>query len=92
MVPHELVTVTPDVASFWLTRSKQADVKEEKIETYRAAMQGGRWDPEKHRNDPVKFWDGRLINGNHRLHAIVACGLSVTLWVLGEPPEADDED
>ena len=76
-----------DLATAWLSASGQDKVDPEKVALYSAAIAAGRWDADRSRVDPVKFWDERLINGNHRLRAVVACGEVVDLWVLGEPPE-----
>ena len=88
-VPLKVYRVSVDLASAWLSTSRQEKIKPEKVALYSAAIVNGRWDTERHTNDPVKFWDGRLINGNHRLHAVIDCGESADMWVLGEPPKGD---
>ena len=88
-VPLERYRVSVDLATSWLSTSGQQKIKGEKVALYSAAMANGRWDAERHRADPVKFWDGRLINGNHRLHAVIEYGGAAEMWVLGEPPKGD---
>jgi hypothetical protein len=89
-VPLELWTVGPQLAAVWLAASGQDKIKPEKVALFAAVIRDGRWYPERHRDDPVKFYDGRLINGNHRLHAVVDCGMPAGLWVLGVPPEREE--
>ena len=79
----EFVLITPDMAREWI--SKNTDINRNlsrvKIDRFKAKILGGEWidaSPE-----PIAFdWDGHLVNGQHRLHGIVAAGKSVRALVV----------
>ena len=84
----QLVTVTPQMAAGWRATSRQR-VRPEKVERIRAAM-AHEWDPEEHRKFPVKIYEGRMVDGNHRMCALIEHGVPVDVWVERWPLEVDD--
>lgn len=95
----EVMDVTPDMANLWLAKNtKNRPVKEGVIAAYASAMRNGKWtltpeavifsapfkDPVSLENKPET-----LIDGQHRLHAIVRSGVTVpmTVWYGCEPEE-----
>ena len=72
--------VTPDVAAKWLTTSKgNRTIRQHAVVAYADAMARGEW----HVNDAGIGFDaeGHLINGHHRLMAVVSAGCSVKMLV-----------
>lgn len=92
-LPLRKMTVTQQQAAEWLATSKQTRIRSENADRYLAAMNAGEWDAQKHRKFSIKFYEGRLINGNHRLHALSSADSPAEMWVEGWPPgeEPDDE-
>ena len=84
IVPVE-VMVTPEVARRWLASSLQTSTDEHRLERLRAALTSGSWNADRHRPDPVKLYRGELINGNHRLRAVLDTGLAASMWVQFVP-------
>lgn len=84
------VLVTPEMAREWL-ENQAANRKPSRgvIENYIKTMRDGRWvaDP------ALPLWfgeDGRLIDGQHRLHAVVAHGEPVDFYVARTTREIMD--
>jgi hypothetical protein len=88
-LPLRRMTVTPEQAAVWAATSKQARIRSEKVDRYRSAMNDGEWDPEQHRKFAVRFYEGRLINGNHRMHALAGADGPADMWVEGFLPGED---
>lgn len=83
-------TVTPDMAAAWLTRNeKNRNLNTNYVETLAADMLAGRFP---FTGDAIRFdTTDRLIDGQHRLAAIVLTGVPVTIAVMrGLPPEAQE--
>ena len=84
----ELVNVTPDLARDWLTiNASNRPLRKQLIRTYANDMLADRW---RITGEAVQFGtDGRLLNGQHRLNAIIMADVPVTLLVVtGVAPEA----
>ena len=84
----DYVAITPDLAEKWLERNRQnRRVRTDRVDRYAELMSGGDWlvSP-----DAIAFdHQGRLINGQHRLKAIVQSGETVQALVAWNlPPDA----
>lgn len=102
----EIVQVTPELAAQWLEtmghdasggHRVQRRERKRKTEEFAAAMSRGEWrlnfESIKFSVDPARFGDERqhLIDGQHRLRAIVMSGVTVPLVVgWGAPPRAEE--
>lgn len=77
-----LVTVTPEKARVWLVYNAktQRKVNRARVESYARDMKAGRW---KMNGETIVFDStGRLIDGQHRLCAVQAAGVSVDMLVV----------
>lgn len=87
---HEIVNVTPSLAERWLkanTRNRRlypADVAK-----LARDMREGRW---RFTGEPIKFdWNHVLLDGQHRLSAIVESGVSLQMLVIFDlEPESQE--
>lgn len=89
-VTTEVVTITPGMAEAWLeTNTANRRPSRALIERYAREMTDGRW---RFTGDPIRFdVNNALIDGQHRLLAIVKSGVSLTCPVIyGLPTEARD--
>lgn len=79
----KVVTVTPDLARQWLERNMgNRPVALAVVTRYAEEMKAGRW---KLTGDAIRFSNsGKLIDGQHRLHAIVKAGVAITCVVMTE--------
>lgn len=79
---NEIVRVDPETASRWLAHpfNRQRRVTESRMKTYSRAMTEGRWlSPTL---DPIAFTpSGELLNGQHRLRAVIDAGVTVEMLV-----------
>lgn len=82
----ELVNVTPELAEFWLTQnSANRNVRREVWKAYARDMAAGAW---KVTAETIKMSPaGRLLDGQHRLQAVVASGVTVPMFVAYDVPE-----
>lgn len=82
---HYRVKVTPEAAEEWLTRNaKNRTVRPKKVAQYVADMLAGRW---MFTGDPIQFdTDRRLINGQHRLQAVIEAGVPQEFLVITDLP------
>jgi hypothetical protein len=81
-------TVTPDKAVSYLAANKEnRSLSEAAVRQYGRDLAAGRWS---FSNDAICFAsNGRLINGQHRLEAIVSAGVEMQCIVVRDlPPEA----
>ena len=80
----ELVNVTPELAEFWLTQnSANRNVRREVWKAYARDMAAGAW---KVTAETIKMSPaGRLLDGQHRLQAVVASGVTVPMFVAYAP-------
>lgn len=77
----EKVFVTPQRAKDWLgSNPRNRNIRPGVVAAYARDMRNGHW---RMTGDPVKMdWNGDLLDGQHRLRAIVETGLSVELFVV----------
>ena len=72
--------ITPSVAIDLLrTYTKTTAMKPEKINKYKDLMKEGKWI--ENRGLPLKLLDGELLDGRHRLTAIIRSGVTLSLPV-----------
>lgn len=74
--------VTPEMAREWLGRSEQnyRKLDNERVRMYALDMRSGNWD---YNGETIKLnCNGSVIDGQHRLHAIVESGCSITTEVI----------
>lgn len=76
-----MIAVTPAMAAEWLrTNRLNRRMRLKTVTRYAEDMKAGRW---KASFDPVRFGkSGRLIDGQHRLQAIVLSGVTLTMLVI----------
>ena len=82
------IMVTPEIAQRWLEWNQiNRALSSSKVAQYARAMAGGHWMVS---NDDICFdRDGRLLNGQHRLHAVVRSGCTILMTVKrGLPTDA----
>jgi hypothetical protein len=84
---HSYVHVTPEIAERWLkTNSINRNVRQTKVNQYARDMAAGRWTLS---NDDICFdVDGHLLNGQHRLNAVIASGATVLMGIKRNVPRA----
>ena len=89
MIKIEKVKCTPEMARKWLTdcNSHNRPLKPRHVQSIASDIKSGRWIEN---GDTIGFSSsGRLVDGQHRLSAIVLSGLAVDLIVVrGLPEEA----
>jgi hypothetical protein len=81
-------TVTPELAAEWLAKSKgNRTHRESSIRMYANDMKNGRW---RLTHQGIAFDEqGVLVDGHHRLLAVVKCGIAVQMYISNNvPPEA----
>lgn len=89
-ITHEIVTVTPETAAKWLGQNHgNRNVRILKVKAYARDMRNGKWMTS---GDSIKFdWNGRLIDGQHRLEAVIESGATVRILVArGLDPRVQD--
>ena len=89
--PVEVIDVTPDLASLWLTKNhKNRNLREKTAQLYAEDMIAGDW---RWTGESIKFaHDGSLIDGQHRLRAVELAGITVPMLVVrGLAPEAQED-
>ena len=83
----EVIHVTPEIAQHWLTfNTSNRGLVNKKIEQYQRDMEAGEW-----RDDgaTIRFAHGKLLDGQHRLHALIVAGAKIRFVVVhGLPTEA----
>lgn len=79
---YEMMTVTPELAQRWLSQrnTRNRNISVQKVQSYSSDMKSGRWQAT-HQNAIAFYKDGNLADGQHRLSAIVASGISIELMV-----------
>ncbi len=89
-VTARVVTITPAMAESWLQSNvKNRKQRKDGIAAYARDIAAGKW---LLTGDSLKFdWFGNLIDGQHRLEAIVLAGKPIqTVVVWGVDPKAQD--
>ena len=81
----DLVSVTPEMAELWLSgNTVNRKIRIAKVNQYASDMLAGRWGVS---NDAICFSpDGLLLNGQHRLSAVIAAGVTVSMLVMRNVP------
>jgi hypothetical protein len=79
--------VTPSVAESWLSERNDNNrrLRQKVVLGYRRDMSAGKWQP--HHQGIAFSEDGKLLDGQHRLQAIVDSGVSVPLRVTTGVPQ-----
>lgn len=77
----EIVVVTPDLAQEWLARNlNNRNVVPSRVAAYAAQMSAGSW---KLTHQGIAFDEhGNLVDGQHRLRAVVQSGVATKFWVF----------
>jgi hypothetical protein len=89
-IKYEMVSVTPEIASAWLGQNHgNRNQRRHKVDQYARDLAAGTWMTT---GDPIRFdWNDRLIDGQHRLEAVVSSGVTMfTLVVRGLDPRVQD--
>jgi hypothetical protein len=76
------MTITPDLAREWLDKhnTHNRSLRKPRVEAYAHEMRHGNW---KITNEGIVFRsDGRLADGQHRLHAVVLADIPVEMMVF----------
>lgn len=73
--------ITPAIARMWLdTTLKNRTLRQSRVKQYAADMKAGRW---KLNGESIKFDStGHLLNGQHRLHAVIEADVTVEMLVV----------
>lgn len=85
-----VATVTPTDAARWLeANTRNRTIRPFVVAAYARDMAAGRW---QFNGEAIKFAaDGTLLDGQHRLHAVVKSGATITVLIVnGLPPETQD--
>lgn len=88
--PGEVVMVTPELAAEMLSRNTHnRPARRHAVENYAADMTNGDW---RWTGDPIRLAvDGTVLDGQHRLMAVVESGVTLPFLVLsGMPVEAQE--
>lgn len=83
-------SVSPEIATWWLEMNlHNRNLNKIRVTQLAKDMREGLWVIN---GEPIQFdREGRLINGQHRLHAIVASGVTLQMLVVrGLAPQAQD--
>lgn len=88
-VTTEIVDVTPELARTWLkANTRNRNLRQADVEKYARDMRAGRW---QFTGEAIKFSKtGVLLDGQHRLHAIVKAGVPVktlVIWGIDDPAQ-----
>jgi hypothetical protein len=84
------MAVSPDIAKQWLeNNTRNRNLRRSRVEAYARDMASGRW---RFNGDPIRFAvDGTLLDGQHRLQALIDAGATIQFLVIwGLPVEAQD--
>jgi hypothetical protein len=90
-IEPSIVMVTPEIAEQWLglnTHNRNLR-KRSLVTSYARDMAKGNW---QFTGEAIKFApDGRLLDGQHRLHAVIQSGASIRMLVVRNVPESAQE-
>lgn len=74
------VRVTPEIAQHWLAfNTNNREITNAKLAQFQDDMECGEW---RKNGEPVKFSYGKLLDGQHRLTAIILSGVTLPLIVV----------
>lgn len=80
----KLETITPDVAREMLKcNTHNLPVRESHVDYLASEMSGGRWETT---HQGIAFDGDVLVDGQHRLLAVIQSGVTVQMWVFGDVP------
>lgn len=85
-----VITVTPDIARAWLeTMRTNRPLRKHQVGIWAIKIQRDMWDET---GESIKFdWDGNLMDGQHRLNAVIEAGKAVKMDVdFGLDPKIFD--
>lgn len=81
----EVITITPEMAKNWLQKNtNNRKVRRDHVMRIAKAIVASKW---KMTGDPIRFSTERLIDGQHRLLAIVEAGVPVSSVVMFDVPD-----
>lgn len=75
-----IITVTPEMAEEWLTRNNNRRRRVQHIKFLAEMITSGEWRPD-HPHPIIIGSDGFVVDGQHRLHAIILSGKAVSMRV-----------
>lgn len=80
-IKFKMVEITPDMAKIFLEQnSSNRNIRTRKVEEYKKSMDKGFW---RITGDGISLDpDGKLLDGQHRLHAIIDHGKPVTMAII----------
>lgn len=81
-ITHSVISVTPEMAKRWMdnNNSHNRDISEFRVADYADDMEAGRWT---FNGETIQFdRTGILLNGQHRLMAIIATGIAQTFLIV----------
>lgn len=77
-------TITPEVAARWLeSNTRNRTIKKHRVQQLAGAIRRGEWEEN---GESIKWNGAVLIDGQHRLAAIVASGMPITSLVVRDLP------
>ena len=82
-------SVTVAQAAAWLRTSEQKMLLQNRIRALARSMDNGTWAVRKHQDKPVHICDGELLNGHHRLWAVLLHGHPQHMWVREDVGDAE---
>lgn len=87
---YNVTEITPELASEWLDRNtRNRNLRALVVNNYAADMAAGNWVED---GQSIKFSDtGVLLDGQHRLSAIVKSGVTIRMLVVSNLPEITQE-
>jgi hypothetical protein len=80
----ELRLVTLAEARRWLSRSRQSRIDLARLRRMVADIEKGGWEPEAHSDKPVRIAGERLVNGHHRIVAMLITGQPLPMYIRFE--------
>ena len=82
----ERIEVTPEIAREFLKgNTDNRAIRKTRVEMYSREMAKGMW---RETGEMILVTgDGRILSGQHRLHAVVKSGATVAMWFSLEEPE-----
>lgn len=81
----EIISITPDIAEKYLGKNESnRNLSKSRVSAYSRDMKEGRW---RFNPNPIVFDNkGVLIDGQHRLHAVIEAGTAVDMFVMFDAP------
>lgn len=81
----EMVLITPELAREWLAgNTANRKIRTYKVNQYASDMAAGRWTASE--SAICRTTDGQLLNGQHRMLAVIQAGIPVWMLVLQDVP------